>query len=222
MVALMTQLALVTVMVVGFLLLVYYLLKQNPRLLQGFSLSALLPTPSSGDAGLVIESRLPLDAKKSLMIIRAGSERYLIGATIDRIDAITRMGDGQLKTTAIASPLPDNLALADSPYVHDPVTSGINERPVGLSGFANAFATAPVSQKTATPMAATSLTAQSPPLPISQTSFQQQLQQVAIQQGIRPGSSMLPEQTTSFKKPMAGGQTIPQPRRQARGLNKVT
>jgi flagellar biogenesis protein FliO len=202
MVALMTQLALVTAMVVGFLLLVYYLLKQNPRLLQGFSLSALLPTPSSSDMGLVIESRLPLDAKKSLMIIRAGTERYLIGATIDRIDAITRMGDSQQALSAMtANPLTADMATL-APTAYPPDTVG--ERPVGLSRLNTPFAT--------TPTAAKALTA----IPTARGSFQQQLHQVAQQQANKPPAEVNnpPALNPTF--------TIPQPRRQSRGLNKIT
>jgi flagellar biogenesis protein FliO len=93
MIAFIVQLSIVTVLVIGFLLMVYFLLKQNPKLLQGFQLSPLLPLPSHNDHALLIESRLPLDGRKSLMVIRAGEERYLIGTTLERIDAITRMGD---------------------------------------------------------------------------------------------------------------------------------
>ena len=197
MVALIAQLALVTSIVIGFLLLVYFALKQNPRLLQGFTLNAMLPTPNAS-SGLVIESRLPLDARKSLMVIRAGDERYLIGATIDRIDAITRMGD----TPAVATHNHSASEAAVSAELYQ--TAQPDPRPVGLSRFAT-----PV-QAAVTPAAAP---IHAMPNMAAQTlsgNFQQQLYQVA--QTAHKGNGQLP-----INQPV-----IPQPRRQTRHLNRLT
>jgi flagellar biogenesis protein FliO len=203
MVALIAQLALVTSIVVGFLLLVYFALKQNPRLLQGFTLSAMLPTPHA-DSGLVIESRLPLDARKSLMVIRAGEERYLVGATVDRIDAITRMGDHTHPSQMVApyqQPVVQNTHAEPDP------------RPVGLSRFGSPAATsvspaAPIRPLVAQSLPAQSLPAQALPPQTLAGSFQQQLKQVA--------------QATTAQQSVPPQPVIPAPRRQTRSLNRLS
>jgi flagellar biogenesis protein FliO len=150
MVALVVQLALVTSAVIGLLLLIYFALKQNPRLLQGLTLNPLMPIPSDNNAALIIESRLPLDGKKSLLVVRAGQERYLIGTTLDRIDAITPMGlhahmpevltpQTAAAATLVANPAPTNLDVThntvNTSQRHKPTHKPAN-KPVGLAQFA--------------------------------------------------------------------------------------
>lgn len=80
-----------TLLTVGGIYAVFLYLKQNPRLL---AILSRRPQPGAGRRSpLSVETMLPLEARKSLYIIRSGDERFLIATSPEGTQFLSKLAE---------------------------------------------------------------------------------------------------------------------------------
>lgn len=106
-----------TALAIGVIYVMYYILKKNPQIMNAgimrqqhakssipLSISSLLKSPSGsgaatgGNLPLTVESRLTLESNKSLYIVRAGVERFLVATSMEGTQTIARLTDASEAT----------------------------------------------------------------------------------------------------------------------------
>ena len=102
-----------TLLVIGFLYAVYFYLKKNPGILT-FSKTFVHSKTESNPLALVIESRIALEPRKTVYVLRSGEERFLVSTAGEHTHLLSK-----LETVALHSP--EKITQAEKTTQKEPV-----------------------------------------------------------------------------------------------------